>query len=114
MRADIKAEWLARLRDGSFKQGRYQLRDMEDHFDAVGVLMDLAVTHGVIPEPVFYGADREAPVFFGWRYGESATRATREVWDWAEIGQFRLNHIQHMNDKGSTFLEIADYIEENF
>jgi hypothetical protein len=112
MNPDIKAEWIASLTDGSYKQGKFQLRDLDDHFDAIGVLMDRAANAGVIDQPIFYGPDREGAVFYGWRYDGSATRITRTVEEWSGLAYWAANRILTMNDSGKSFDEIASYIKD--
>jgi len=113
MNPDVKAEWIACLTDGSYKQGKYQFRDLDDHFDPIGVLMDRAVAAGVIPAPKCYGEGRVSPVFFGWEYDRSATRITKAVEEWSGLEYWTANRLMTMNDKGKTFEELATYIEEN-
>ena len=52
MNAETKARWLARLRDGSRRQGRNRLETIEEDgassFCCLGVLCELAVEDGVI------------------------------------------------------------------
>lgn len=115
MDAKVKAEWLACLRDGSYKQTKYALQDLDNHFDAVGVLVDRAVSAGVLPAPI--RRDREGGMFFGYTYQDdnhvTATRCPKAVYEWAGIGYWTCNHIQSMNDNGKSFAQIADWIEEN-
>jgi hypothetical protein len=48
MKPEIKQRWVAALRSGKYKQGRKQLRFMDDNsFCCLGVLTDLAVQDGV-------------------------------------------------------------------
>lgn len=115
MNPKIKAEWVACLRDNSYKQGKYLLQDLDNHFDAVGVLVDRAVQAGVLPAPRRF--DDKDGVFHGYVYQDNghtqATRCPKEVWEWAGIGYWTCNHIQTKNDKGMTFVQIADWIDEN-
>lgn len=45
MNKKIKAEWVAALRSGEYKQGRGHLRDVEDNFCCLGVLCNLHAQH---------------------------------------------------------------------
>ena len=103
---------LACLRDGSYKQGKYQFRDLDGYFDVVGVLVDRAAAAGVVTAKE-YGTGREAPVFFGWSYDGSATRLPKAVEEWSGLEYWTANRLMTMNDKGKTFEELATYIEEN-
>jgi hypothetical protein len=114
VKPEIKREWVSRLRDGSYEQGTFQLRDLEDRYDPVGVLMDLASQHGVIAEPKKKSPDTGSELFFGYTYDGQAVRMSKTVEEWSGLNFWLANRIIGMNDKGQTFAEIADYIEENF
>lgn len=115
MNSKVKDLWVCSLRDGSFKKGKFLMRDLDEHYDAVGVLCELAVSAGVIPPAKRY--DKEGGQFFGYSYEDgkhtTATRAPKAVCEWAGIGYWTCNRIQTLNDKGWSFEKIADYIEEN-
>lgn len=116
MNSDVKALWVASLKDGSFKQGKFGLRDLDDYYDAQGVLCELAVSAGVIDPPTKH-TKPEASVFFGYIYGpkdnRTATGLPKAVCEWAGI-EYRLAYsIGLMGDNGKKFTEIADWIEEN-
>lgn len=112
MNQTIKNNWVSALREGFYRQGKYQLRDLDDHYDAVGVLMDLASIAGVIPEPKKKDGSSGAGVFFGWLYDDSATRLTKAVEDWSGLPYWTANRILTMNDEGKTFEQIAKFIEK--
>lgn len=57
MNQEIKARWVDALRSGDYEQGTGTLRNRDDKFCCLGVLMDLAVKAGVIEEPKTYGLD---------------------------------------------------------
>lgn len=46
MNQEIKQRWVAALRSGQYKQGRYMLRSKDDCFCCLGVLCDLMVQDG--------------------------------------------------------------------
>jgi len=51
MNPDIKAQWVAALRSGEYRQGKHVLHNVdEDTYCCLGVLCDLAVKAGVITE----------------------------------------------------------------
>lgn len=112
MNKEVKDLWVATLRGNEYKQGRFMLRDLDDHFDPIGVLCDLAVSAGVLPEPKKY-TKPEAHNFFGYTYGGLATRAPKEVCEWAGIGYWTCNTVITMNDNGKSFNDVADWIEQN-
>lgn len=135
MNPEIKAEWLAALRSGEFKQaqGVLQVRDT-NAYCCLGVLCRLAVNHGVAqilndeyPDSVVYAAL------------DGSTRSSeilpRAIAEWAglhtdpDVDTFQpedcdddhgegpcdctgWRSLAELNDGGSSFLEIAQYIEE--
>lgn len=115
MNPDIKALWVASLRDGSFRRGRFQLRDLDDYFDPIGVLCELAVSAGVLDQPERY--DNEGGVFFGYRYGSPgdyhATGLPKAVEEWSSLNYHTAYRVAMLSDNGKTFIQIADWIEEN-
>lgn len=116
MNSEVKRRWIEALRSGNYPQGKYSLRNLDDTYDAGGVLCELAVSDGIIPEPISYdGVSAETG---GWIYGVNAdndsysTRVPKAVCEWAGIGWYIVNgRISTMNDYGKTFNEIADYVE---
>lgn len=129
MNPEIKAQWLAALRSGEYKQGRHTLRvgtseAQPDQYCCLGVLCDLAQRQGVIPEPVYRDGD--------WIYGthDEATWSVlpRSVSEWAGlhnatpdegIGDVWFGPKGHQkslsseNDRGLSFTDIAAIIEEH-
>jgi hypothetical protein len=106
MKNGIKQKWVAALRSGDYGQGHGALRNGE-RFCCLGVLCELAVQDGVIPEPALHGLTSAY-------CGESSTLPER-VRSWA--GLERRNpyvfddSLAHLNDGGLVFSEIADLIE---
>ena len=132
MNQEIKKQWIAALLSGDYEQGKAYLHTQntlgkEDKFCCLGVLCDLAVKAGVIPEPkklyseVFlYGAldevleDEDISTSFNTRDDKVLPFA---VGQWAglddpnpAIGGYTL---AYANDKGGTFTTIAKLIEKN-
>jgi hypothetical protein len=114
MNRSIRDLWAASLKDGSFKQGKYQLRDLDDYYDATGVLCELAVSAGVI-DPPKKRTKPEAQLFFGYDYGHKTygTQVPQPVLYWAGLTQYTAYHVALMGDRGKKFPEIAEWIEEN-
>lgn len=138
MKKAIKKRWLEALRSGNYDQGRAKLRTEQeggDSFCCLGVLCDLAVQDGAIPEPKTYG---QSPVFhYGTHslddvdnavgYHDSATALPQEVIEWAWTKHETRNRIHRLvnpeaggrdlawwNDHGGkNFDGIADLIEEH-
>lgn len=93
MDAKLKADWVAALRSGKFKQAHIVLR-------ASGAYCCLGVLCRVAKIPIA-------------RDGRSVSKS-RDYWPIAEIvGGQTMNRLMGMNDQGSSFPEIADYIEAN-
>lgn len=117
MEKKVKALWVATLKSGVFTKGKYQLRDIEDCYDATGVLCELAVSAGVIPQPRKY--DRKGSEFFGYRYGDPdsndghATGLPEAVQAWSGVDYRTGYKVAMMGDKGKSFDKIAEWIEEN-
>jgi hypothetical protein len=52
---EVKAEWLKELRSGNYAQGSGYLRLSNGEFCCLGILCEIAVKQGVIPEPEVRG-----------------------------------------------------------
>lgn len=128
---EIKEEFLVALRSGKYKQGQSYLRDSEDCYCCLGILCEIAVRRGVIPEPTI--RDEAAPidsdgtpkkVYFYvndpkdfWE-NESRSVLPKVVMSWSgietEMGSFDGTSLASLNDNGKSFAEIADIVEEKF
>jgi hypothetical protein len=116
MKTDVKALWLTALRSGEYEQGSQRLRRADNTYCCLGVLCDIAVKAGVIPEP-------ETPGFRdSYEYGVNSNTAflPDEVARWADVdrfGQFTSNgqhfDLAQSNDDGATFETIANLIEKH-
>lgn len=113
MNKEILARWVEALRSGRYRQGKFGLRDLEDRFDPIGVLCDLAVSDGVKIEVKKYDKP-EAQHFFGYTYDGIATRLPTPVEKWSGLGYWSANRIINLNDKGKDFKQIADYLEARY
>lgn len=136
MNKDIKARWIAALRSGEYKQGqeflrarRYERVDAdncpiyEERFCCLGVLCDLYIKEVDVPEEFVKGYQVGSPYY---TYDGHSGVLPDAVQEWAEldsdVGEFRINddgfskfqQLTKLNDKGKTFEEIADVIEEYF
>lgn len=135
MKADVKAQWITELRSGDWAQGTGVLHRMNDegkHFYCcLGVLCELAVKAGVLPEAV-KGRDGVSSWMFQYEAPEAhhndginATTLPRSVRAWAGVDHediiidpdgngFGLPmYASGANDSGMSFDEIADLIEKN-
>lgn len=106
IKADVRDAWLKALRGGEYQQGSGRLRRRES-FCCLGVLSDLAVKAGI---GEWRGETYVAPN--GEHRGEYLCSS---VSDWIGLGSTDLwvgeNLVSELNDKGKTFIEIADAIE---
>lgn len=59
MRESIKRKWIHALRSGSYKQGKYTLRDIGNNFCCLGVLCDV-----VDPDRWEYAVDYDPDAYF--------------------------------------------------
>jgi hypothetical protein len=127
-----KESWLAALRSGKFKQGKGAMRRKEwkgDTYDPVGILSELfrrEVKRGdwvMGHKFVARGSPKVATFVLGRDTIETRTglRIRRwfaygpppDVMQWANLHYRDATRIMAMSDRGKTFEEIADWIEEN-
>lgn len=117
MKPDVKTEWVAALRSGQYKRGRYQLRDNDDRYDPLGVLCELAIKAGVGLERRQY--DRSDGKFFGWTYRDPnqshalATGLPEAVCAWSGLSYREGYRIAMASDKGMNFKQVADLVEKS-
>jgi hypothetical protein len=104
-----KELWLTALRSGEYEQGKSYL-NMNDRLCCLGVLSEEAIKSGV-------GVKREQDQVDGLYYYDGQTAyPPRSVFMWAGFPESvgLDTKLANMNDQhGKTFLEIADWIEEN-
>ena len=104
--ATIKAQWLAALRSGQYKQTTGVLRAKEDdhnpRYCCLGVLCDVLSSDAWASDER-YGGDSE---LFGWRQLRSNQISV------PGLTIQEANRLVKLNDEGKSFAEIADYIEE--
>lgn len=112
MNPEVKADWLTALRSGEYPQDRYYL-GFKGKYCCLGVLSELAHKAGVV--------SREDDPYVGFQYGKAQESCTLpgEVAEWAKVSEGTEAHspqsvLMGMNDRqGRSFIEIADWIEEN-
>ena len=98
----IKAEWIAALRSGKYKQGLLRLRSLDDKFCCLGVLADACLN-----------ADWQKAID-GYDVDCFTHSPPDSVLDQAGLSPVHAGILMAMNDiQGKTFDEIADWIEEN-
>lgn len=111
MNAELKAEWIAALRSGDYKQGKSFLKNDDGTFCCLGVLCD-------IMEPDAFAFSEVDDDGFGYDLTHPMADSTLEFIHGDFDGQTGLNFFMQedlatKNDNGKTFVEIAAYIEEN-
>lgn len=128
MNRDIKARWIEALRSGDYPQTREALHRTEPGLDSkgktmppgfccLGVLCELAAKEGVITSKTFSNGEVE--------YDGDSLFLPAPVHEWAELvkddglplytGDVLVGEgiwVSSLNDKGKTFEEIADVVEE--
>lgn len=114
MDPEWKAEWLVALRSGEYRQAIGQLR-LNDSFCCLGVLCDLSAGNGVgrwwrngSGGLVFYADDNHHPEIAHLPESFAERVGLRDTAFFSAQ-----SHLITMNDGGLTFVEIANWIEEN-
>lgn len=126
MNPDIKTEWVRRLRSGEYDQGSYYLR-RDGQYCCLGVLCEIAATVGVVAQVTETETDQGAD---GWLFDGAIAGLPASVREWSGIssglamygdapsgrtqGYCHSHSLAEDNDKGLTFIEIADIIEREF
>lgn len=118
MNPDVKAKWVARLRElPNEMQARGVLKDEGGKMCCLGVLCELAVEEGVALKTDSYTHPHLGIVT---KYDEEWTQLPQSVVEWAGTETAlpyvdydnERNPLTYLNDAaGRTFDEIADYIE---
>lgn len=107
---EFKAQWLAALRSGEFKQGKHALCRITPEGDEYCCL---GVAHELIHGPEAWGAPS---LLLNGCHSEKR-RSVHGNSGWFTppgLGEGAKNALAGMNDSGATFDEIADYIEEHY
>lgn len=122
MNPDIKTRWLAALRDPAAKQGKGRLGRVNGERCCLGVLCDIAVQDGVIdlpipnsiPERGKVASPTAGPSLVYGPNGGYLDYLPREVVEWADADDVDQQSLGRRNDGGSSFAQIADWIEEKY
>jgi hypothetical protein len=109
MDTKLKAEWIAALRSGKYKQGRLFLRDSEDNYCCLGVLCEIAgevaIANAADNDTVYR---RAGAYCYRGTFGTLSSTMLREFGMSANL----MNKLMEMNDtERCSFDTIADYIE---
>jgi hypothetical protein len=106
--SEIRAKWVAALKSGEYSQTRGMLR-RRDGFCCLGVLCDLAVKEGIIPEPTLSVGNKI------YSYDEEAGVLPVKVREWVGLsdvhGNYATSSLITDNDGGRSFNVIAEIIE---
>lgn len=119
MNPEIKAQWISALRGGEYEQAQGMLHDpVNNEFCCLGVLCDLAVKAGVPVEVTDAAGEKTA-------YDDNEDTLPESVRLWAGLGSDNPRVVRfeggedeyedtlaEINDRGTTFEEIADLIED--
>lgn len=106
MNPEVKTKWLAALRSGKYRQGKYWFRSRDGRYCAFGVLVH-SCGFGR-----WTGGPRES--LFGWEPAESGEGdPLKAVCEFAGITSTQLSEVATRNDRGESFEEIADFVEAN-
>jgi hypothetical protein len=95
--------WVENLRSGEYKQARQSLHNYSGEFCCLGVACDLFGKGKWDPSAVYYYEENE--MHFG---GSDIPASVRIA---LGLNNHVVRHLAILNDKGHSFSEIADYIE---
>lgn len=100
---DVVKKWIADLRSGEYRQGKFRLYNADDTYCCMGVLCTQFVKDKYdlrgVSYPIPLVAPEEIFEILNWYLGDSADRLM------IELSLFN-------DEQGRTFAEIADYLEE--
>lgn len=117
MKAEIRQQWLDKLRGGEVKQAQGTLRNYDNSMCCLGVLLDVAHPGMWSEKPVsYYGKSCYAHELATPDHGmlNSKTRIALGLDSGSFLNIDEAAHILvKMNDGGTSFAEIADWIEAN-
>jgi hypothetical protein len=111
MNPQIKQKWLNALRSGDYQQGQFYLRT-DNGFCCLGVLCDLYAKENQLEWE--HSSYKDVYMF-----QDTVTFLPLSVIEWSDIADSNpyvnggIGTLSGLNDKGFTFNEIADLIEEH-
>lgn len=119
MNADVKKRWVEALRSGKYTQGRGSLRSRDDEFCCLGVLCDITEPDGwsKVYDGTHWTKDGLPHVSVFERVGLPVMYSGDETGTvYVKAGELDRGHeytsLDRLNDRGWSFTEIADLIEE--
>lgn len=111
MKKEVADIWVASLRSGKYIQGKGKL-NCDGKFCCLGVLCELALEQGATVRKYMY--DEYTPI----SYDDTETFPPLSVTNWAGLnnryGEGKDFSLADLNDKGTSFNEIADIIEKKY
>lgn len=115
MNPERKQRWTTALRSGEYKQGKSGLLMVngetgERSHCCLGVLLEI---EGVESRLHHFRANGDITYGFKSSFGEFVLTGMPEVGTF-ELSDDEAYYVAQMNDRGRTFSEIADYIDETF
>ena len=109
MKENIKQEWLTALRSGKYSQAKRSLKT-KDGYCCLGVLCDIA---GEGKWRRHQTPDLLVEYFYDGYETSMESLLPSQLMDDLELGDDDAETLWTMNDGGATFLQVADYIEDN-
>lgn len=112
----MKKKWTNALRSGEYRQGRQALKTRDGAFCCLGVLCD------IIPDNKCDDKWKDDPRYFGYLFRHetaekdfvsSSTYLPSTIADAYDVNIQNAYELAKMNDNGSSFEEIADWIDEH-
>ena len=107
MKEEIKNLWVEALRSNKYKQGKGNLRNINDEFCCLGVLCDISLQYSLLEWEL---------KSLNYSILNHSTVLPIEVMNWAdikmELGEYEKSCLSTQNDIGKSFEEIADIIEK--
>lgn len=107
MNPDFKTRWVEALRSGKYKQGRERLRSRCDEYCCFGVLCDIVDPAGWV---------RDTGYMYHGHYTLPSSTVLKKVGLMGKstpVFSEQVDDLIRMNDRGASFNEISDWIEEN-
>ena len=115
MNPQIKQKWVDALRSGEYQQTQRYLRT-DDGFCCLGVLCDLYGKENNVEWNLVVAEDGDRD-YYEFQYKTGRIPLSVVEWAGVEDGNPRVDDeigtLANLNDKGSTFEQIADLIEEH-
>lgn len=114
MKQEYVDAWVAALRSGEYKQGCDQLKSSCNEFCCLGVLADLAIENNWFPDlQVRWDGNRLYSEDAEHSYSGTTFLLNSYMLDALNLDTDTQIILSNMNDYGSSFSSIADYIETN-